>query len=267
MSYPLPPTIHAECTGSLRYGRTTLHLPALPHTPLFDTLCAYMRTQRNPNGLPGVALGMVDPVRHWYENERGWPTVPGNPVRLSVGVRFDVLDVPAEAGHAALERLRGDGRAGRRPGPADAGFPVALQRGRMLLLVAAGSAEELPGLLDWLEWGTLALDLTAIGAGGLIDAPAPPAAGRGALRPSAGRAGSQGAAVVWLRPPGPGREVEASLPTLSATGGRDGAPDLVRVVSTVATECHRIRLLRACGRPPVGTREAGRADAQPFARS
>lgn len=215
---------------------------------------------------PSEPNGPVDPVRHWYENEQGWPTVPGEPVRLSVGVRFDVLDVPAEAGHAALERLRGDGRTGRRPGPAAAGFPVALQHGRMLLLVAAGSAEELPGLLDWLEWGTLALDLTAIGAGGLIDAPPPPAAGRGAVRPPAGRAGSQGAAV-WLRPPGPGREVEASLPTLSATGGRGDAPDLVRLVSAVATQCHRVRLLRARDRPPTGTREACRTDAQPFARS
>lgn len=218
-------------------------------------------TPGEPNG-PSGPVEPVDPVRHWYENEQGWPTVPGDPVRLAVGVRFDVLDVPAEAGHAALERLQGDGRTG----PAAAGFPVALQRGRMLLLVAAGSAEELPGLLDWLEWGTLALDLAAIGAGGLIDAPPPPAAGRGALRPPAVRAGSQGAAV-WLRPPGPGHEVEASLPALSATGGRGDAPDLVRLVSTVATQCHRVRLLRACDRPPAGMREAGRTDAQPFARS
>ena len=53
----------------------------------------------------------------------------------------------------------------------------------------------------------------------------------------------QGAAV-WLRPPEPGCEVEASLPTLSALGGGGGAPDLVRVVNTVATQCHRLRLRR-----------------------
>nr|WP_055571235.1 SCO3374 family protein [Streptomyces prasinopilosus] len=215
-------------------------------------------------GAPG------DPVRHWYENEQGWPTVPGPPVRLSVGVRFDVLDVPAEAGRAALGRLERPGRpegAGR-AGPAAGEFPVALRGGRMLLLVAAGSAEELPGLLAWLEWGTLALDLTAIGTGGLIDAPPPPgAAGRGPVRaPSPGSVGSQGAAV-WLRPPGPGREVEASLPALSATGPRGDAPDLVRLVNTVATQCHRIRLLRARGRPPAGVCGAGRADGQPLARS
>ncbi|CAL9533807.1 hypothetical protein SUDANB15_04076 [Streptomyces sp. enrichment culture] len=197
-----------------------------------------------------------DEVRLWYENALGWPTAPGVPVRLVVGERFDVLDLPAEAGHAALERL----------GPAGRGFPVAVQGGRMRLLVAAGSAEELPGLLDWLEWGSLELDLAAVGAGGLMDAPRPPGRGVPAPRPlppaplaspapavppvppvppKHGHGGSQGAAV-WLRPPEPGCEVEASLPTLSTTGGRGGTPDLVRLVNTVVTQVHRVRLRRAC---------------------
>ncbi|MCZ9344827.1 SCO3374 family protein, partial [Streptomyces sp. TRM76130] len=89
---------------------------------------------------------------------------PGTPVRLRTGVRFDVLDVPAEAGHASLGRL-------------GAHAPVALRGDRMLLLVAAGSAEELPGLLRWLEWGSLPLDLSASGAGGLVEAPLPPPCG------------------------------------------------------------------------------------------
>ncbi|QCD57405.1 SCO3374 family protein [Streptomyces hawaiiensis] len=192
---------------------------------------------------PAVASGQV---RRWYENELGWPTVPGDPLRLVVGVRYDVLDVPAEAGHAAL----------RRPAP---GSPVALHGDRMLFLVAAGSAEELPGLLEWLDWGSLPLDLTAIGAGGLMEAPARPAPReqRGTPLGDAwpppgppGRVGSQGAAV-WLRPPEPGCEVEASLPTLSALGGCGDAPDLVRLVNTVATQCHRVRLRRACAQPPA----------------
>ncbi|MER5213301.1 SCO3374 family protein [Streptomyces sp. NPDC002838] len=188
--------------------------------------------------LPRRPLDPGDQVRRWYENELGWPTVParpgsplGAPVRLVVGLRFDVLDVPAEAGRAALRHL----------GP---GSPVALRGDRMRLLVAAGSAEELPGVLDWLEWGTLPLDLAVIGEGGLIDAPPPPQeAWAGAL---------QGAAV-WLRPPEPGGEVEASLPTLSAMGGGGGAPDLVRVVDTVATQCHRLWLRRACAQPLAGS--------------
>lgn len=370
-----------------------------------------------PIPLPRRPLDAGCRVRRWYENELGWPTVPGDPLRLAVGVRYDVLDVPAEAGRAALRHL----------GPHS---PVALLGDRMRLLVAPGSAEELPGLLEWLEWGTLPLDLTAIGPGGAMEAPRPPwmeapvfdgteasmppraadaplfrgtggsassdrgglppcvaymplfrettngsmpgarsdlmpretgglqrdetdwmlprrtdaaysrddadgspsrergsltprgagglptdergrplahetdaayfrgadgsvsragsgplpcealmpvAAGRGgplprqAFAPSApetdgalppepgfsrgrplplGRFGSQGAAV-WLRPPEPGCEVEASLPTLSALGGSGDAPDLVRLVNTVATRCHRLRLRRACAQPPA----------------
>ncbi|GAA2457138.1 SCO3374 family protein [Streptomyces glaucus] len=202
--------------------------------------------QEGPRGLgeptdlaePADRSGRCDRVRRWYEDELGWPTAPGAPVRLRVGVRFDVLDVPAEAGRAALWRL----------GP---GSPVAVQGDRMRLLVAAGSAEELPGLLDWLEWGALALDLTAIGAGGVMAAPPPPGPGPTGTRPlPLDRRGSQGAAA-WLRPPGPGCEVESSLPTLSAVGSGEGAPDLVRLVDTVAAQCHRIRLRRACARPPA----------------
>jgi len=253
--------------------------------------------------LPRRPLDPSDRIRRWYENELGWPTVPGPPVppgrpgtpgipgalvQLSVGLRFDVLDVPAEAGRAALRHLV-------------AASPVALQGGRMRILVAAGSAEELPGVLDWLEWGTLPLDLTMLGEGGVLDAPSPPEAGQTGLphepgllyetrhagllyaRPgeavldepgqavaawplreagprlpsppgpagvrSLGRFGAVQEAAVWVRPPEPGCEVEASLPTLSAMGGGGGAPDLVRVLSTVATQCHRLRLRHACARP------------------
>ncbi|MFJ8150068.1 SCO3374 family protein [Streptomyces sp. NPDC096048] len=189
---------------------------------------------------PLEAGGTWERVRWWYESVLGWPTAPGTPVRLRAGLRFDVLDVPAEAGHAALERLgpaRGPGPAPRRPG-----FPVAVRGERMLLLVAAGGAEEMPGLLEWLEWGSLPLDLTAVGAGGLLEAPLAPEPGSTGLPPRPpGRDGLQGAAV-WLRAPEPGCEVEASLPTLSAVGGAGTAPDLARLVRTLATQCHRVRL-------------------------
>jgi hypothetical protein len=154
--------------------------------------------------------------------------VPGLPLRLHTGVRFDVLDVPAEAGAGALRHLA-------------PGSPVALRGDRMELLVAAGSAEEVPGLLEWLEWGAVALDLRALGAGGLLKAPLPPGTPHG-------RGGSLQGAAVWLRPPGPGCEVEASLPALPASGG---APDLVRLVDTVAAGCHRVRLRRARAGPPA----------------
>ncbi|MGW2826821.1 SCO3374 family protein [Streptomyces sp. NPDC001443] len=178
-----------------------------------------------------------DRMRHWYENALGWATVPGEPVRLVTGLRFDVLDVPAEAGLGALRHLAPDS-------------PVALKGDRMRLLTAVGSAEELPGLLDWLEWGALAPDLVAFGVGGHTEAPLPPGpgpAGGPQISPD-DRRPLQGAAV-WLRPPAPGREVEASLPTLSAMGGGGGAPDLARLVDTVATRCHRARLRRAGVQP------------------
>ncbi|MFF4015109.1 SCO3374 family protein [Streptomyces sp. NPDC001843] len=194
--------------------------------------------------LPRRPLDPEAGIRHWYEKELGWPTAPGSPVRLVTGLRFDVLDVPVEAGVAALGRLAPDS-------------PVAVRGDRMRLLVAAGSAEELPGLLEWLEWGALDLDLVALGADGSIEAPAPLEPASTGARPlptarsgaPAVRAGSQEAALrgaaVWLRPPEPGREVESSLPTLAALGRGVDAPDLVRLVDTVATHCHRVRLRRA----------------------
>ncbi|CAL9526405.1 hypothetical protein SUDANB108_03977 [Streptomyces sp. enrichment culture] len=245
-----------------------------------------------------------DPVRRWYEDGLGWPTAPGDPLRLVLGVRFDVLEVPAEVAPAALRRLA-------------PGSPVAARDDRVQLLVAAGSAEELPALLEWLEWGALPPGLVALGPGASMEAPLPsepspraqspcsgaaspvlaagagspglmgaPSAGsagpgrtrpgvvgvppsRGAVVPSPrvpgsgtgrplplGRLGSQGAAV-WLRPPEPGCEAETSLPTLSALGGGAGAPDLVRLVDTVAAQCHRARLRRAGAQPPA-SRARGR---------
>ncbi|MER6733881.1 SCO3374 family protein [Streptomyces puniciscabiei] len=192
-------------------------------------------------------------VRHWYENDLGWATVPGRPLRLLTGVRFDVLDVPAEAGAGALRHLA-------------PGSPVALRGGRMELLVAAGSAEELPGLLDWLEWSAVALDLRVLGAGDAMEAPVPAnvpeGAGWAGSMQGAEWAGSMQGAAVWLRPPGPGGEAEASLPAMPAMGRAKGAPDLVRLLDTVAAECHRVRLRR----PRAGLPAASRRD-QPLAFS
>ena len=93
--------------------------------------------------------------------------------------------------------------------------PVALRGDRMRLLVAAGSAEELPGLLDWLEWASRA-DLGGHERhGGRCRAGRP----RRAAAPRAGRGSLLGSA--W-DPAGPG-------------GGRptDGAG------AALANACHR----------------------------
>ncbi|MEV4740568.1 SCO3374 family protein [Streptomyces sp. NPDC049555] len=201
--------------------------------------------------------------RQWYECVLGWPTAPtaaGRPVELLTGVRFDALGMPAEAGVAVLARVPATG-------------PVALdgRAGRMWFLTAPGSAEELPGLLTWLEWSGVALELTALGRGGRIPAPAPVGAAGPGCAPDGGAAahgavGGPGRAVeaVWARPPEPGCEVETTLP-VTGLGDGAGAPDLVRLVGAAATECHRTRLLRAAAarsdRPPDG------ADGQPLAFS
>ncbi|MFD9376246.1 SCO3374 family protein [Streptomyces sp. NPDC059999] len=170
----------------------------------------------------------------WYGRVLGWTLAGGPPAQLVTGTRFDVLELPTDAGGRLLRR------------PVDTG-PVAVMGRRMRFLVAPGSAEELDGLLDWLEWGPVALDLTALGAGGRITAPVPPG------RPQ----GSPRGAAVWLRPPEQG--CEAFLPSLSGTGQGAGAgrrstgPDLVRLVAAAATECHRARLRRrAAPARPVG---------------
>ncbi|AXG78513.1 SCO3374 family protein [Streptomyces paludis] len=178
-------------------------------------------------------------LARWYEEGLGWPTAAGPPVALLTGVRFDALELPADAGAALLRRI----------GPTG---PVALHGDRMRLLVAVGGADELPGLLDWLEWGGITLGLTALGAGGRMTAPVPP---------RWGAATAQGAAV-WLRPPVPGRERESALPAFVPFGQRGGsgggAPDLVRLVGAAALECHRARLLR---------RNTFRTNTQPLAFS
>ncbi|MCX5207426.1 SCO3374 family protein [Streptomyces sp. NBC_00237] len=183
----------------------------------------------------------------WYEDELGWATVraPGEPVLLRTGTHFDVLELPAEAGHAVLRRI----------GPTG---PVALLGRRMRLLLAAGSAEEVPSLLDWLEWGSVALDLRATGTGGLIAAPAPPDSGP---LPSGG-------AAVWLRPPVPGHEGKRALPAFAGIGGSGDAPDLVRLLAAAATECHRTRLTNANAKDLNGTTELPKMrQAQPLAFS
>ncbi|MET8679254.1 SCO3374 family protein [Streptomyces sp. NPDC004647] len=195
-----------------------------------------------------------DAVRRWYERELGWAVAGGGgqPVELLTGARFDVLELPANAGFAVLRRFPRTG-------------PVAIDGRRMQLLVAAGSAEQLPELLDWLEWGGVALDLVALGRGDRMPAP----------RPTGSREAAHGRTQpVWLRPPEPGCEVEPTLPTATLWGGSPGggggtelAPDLVRLLGAVATEVHRARLLRASCAQPFAFSYASRISAGTRPRS
>src|SRR6478672_953407 len=78
----------------------------------------------------------------------------------------DVVSVPEAAGREELARLLGYGQPAVAPGP------VALSAsGRVLFYVAAGGAEDLPELLEWLDWGGVRLDLTAVAGAELADPP------------------------------------------------------------------------------------------------
>ncbi|MGP4001853.1 SCO3374 family protein, partial [Streptomyces sp. 8N706] len=232
--------------------------PAFPHPghPAFPHPGhpAFPRPRR-----PLEARADDDSVRRWYERGLGWATaattaaaesVGGGPVELPIGTEFDVLEMPADAGFAVLRRVPRTG-------------PVALHGQSMRMLVAPGTAERLPELLDWLEWGGIALDLVALGPGDRMPAPLP----TGSREAADGRTWP-----VWLRPPEPGCEVEPALPAVtlgggSRGGGDTGAPDLVRIVGTAATECHRARLLRAASAQPFAFSYASRTVAGTRPRS
>ncbi|MEU9774442.1 SCO3374 family protein [Streptomyces sp. NPDC047968] len=178
-----------------------------------------------PPAVPHPRASAEDGAADWYRTALGWDAVAGPPVQLLTGAVFDVLELPLDAGAALLAR-----------GPATG--PAAAAGDRMRLLTAAGTADELPSLLEWLDWSGVDLDLASVGAGGRITAPPPPGqAARGEHR--------------WLRPPVAGRR--AQLPALSGLGGRADGPDLVRLVAAAAAECHRVRLLRAVRARAGGT--------------
>ncbi|MGW2819474.1 bifunctional DNA primase/polymerase [Streptomyces sp. NPDC001443] len=73
-----------------------------------------------------------------------WRERPQAPVVLPCGAVFDIVSAPAIFGRRMLDRLWDEG-----PGSG----PVAVFRGRMLLFAAPGTAQRLPSLLEWEEWG------------------------------------------------------------------------------------------------------------------
>lgn len=73
-----------------------------------------------------------------------WEARPESPAVLPCGTAFDVVSVDPVFGRRMLDRLWEEG-----PGSG----PVAAHRGRMLLFAAPGTAQRLPALLDWEEWG------------------------------------------------------------------------------------------------------------------
>ncbi|MFG2113224.1 bifunctional DNA primase/polymerase [Streptomyces sp. NPDC048718] len=73
-----------------------------------------------------------------------WMRRPTAPAVLPCGTVFDVVNVEPTFGRRMLDTLWAEG-----PGCG----PVATHRGRMLLFAAPGTAQRLPSLLRWEEWG------------------------------------------------------------------------------------------------------------------
>ncbi|MEU3984085.1 bifunctional DNA primase/polymerase [Streptomyces sp. NPDC026672] len=101
-----------------------------------------------------------------------WEERPDAPVVLPCGTVFDVVNTPAIFGRRMLDRLWDEG-----PGSG----PVAVFRGRVLLFAAPGTAQRLPSLLGWEEWGSGEGDgragavppLLCHGTGDAVTVPAP----------------------------------------------------------------------------------------------
>jgi hypothetical protein len=120
-------------------------------------------------------------LERWYA-ARGWPTGKAGPAGregcpgedsggrlwLLTGGEFDVVEVPGPAGREAVHRLLDYGQAALRPGPVGMTGP-----GRCGFLVAPGATEDLPELLEWLDWGGIELGIEAYGRGGRVPAPGP----------------------------------------------------------------------------------------------
>ncbi|MGW6055828.1 bifunctional DNA primase/polymerase [Streptomyces sp. NPDC055189] len=91
-----------------------------------------------------------------------WRSRPTAPAVLPCGSVFDVVSVPAVFGRRMLDRLWDEG-----PGSG----PVAAHRGRMLLFAAPGTAQRLPSLLEWEEWGRAVPGILCHGTGDAVTVP------------------------------------------------------------------------------------------------
>ncbi|MGW7720889.1 hypothetical protein ACWGKK_42210 [Streptomyces chartreusis] len=95
-----------------------------------------------------------------------WEERPAAPVVLPCGSVFDIVSAPALFGRRMLDRLWDGG-----PGSG----PVAVYRGRILMFAAPGTAQRLPSLLRWEEFGRAdgMPPLLCHGTGDAVTVPAP----------------------------------------------------------------------------------------------
>ncbi|MEV7834427.1 bifunctional DNA primase/polymerase [Streptomyces subrutilus] len=110
-----------------------------PGCPSPDTRTA-PATHVTPQGAAWLASASTRPQRTLAL----WQARPASPAALPCGTAFDVVNVPLVLGRRVLDLLWTEG-----PGSG----PVAAHRGRLLLFAAPGTAQRLPALLAWEEWG------------------------------------------------------------------------------------------------------------------
>ncbi|MFD8740392.1 bifunctional DNA primase/polymerase [Streptomyces sp. NPDC059618] len=122
-----------------------------------------MSSTRNPSSSSPYAPGAMPPERldvsgvtaegaAWLASAGTYPRStlalwrerPDAPVVLLCGSAFDVVSTSALFGRRMLDRLWDEG-----PGSG----PVAAHRGRILLFAAPGTAQRLPSVMEWEEWG------------------------------------------------------------------------------------------------------------------
>ncbi|AEW94245.1 MULTISPECIES: bifunctional DNA primase/polymerase [Streptomycetaceae] len=139
---------------------------------------------REDHGLPGAVTpdtaARPDPFAHtahvtpdgadWLASASAFPRSvqalwSARPARASVlpcGTVFDVANLPALFGRQVLDQLWTAG-----PGCG----PVSVHRGRLLLFAAPGTADRLPSLLAWEEWGAAVPPLLCHGRGDVVTIP------------------------------------------------------------------------------------------------
>jgi len=108
-------------------------------TVLYD-ICRHQPARVTPDGAAWLASATSRPSAALA----AWEQHPASPAVLPCGTVFDVVNVEPVFGRRMLDRLWAEG-----PGSG----PIAVHRGRMLLFAAPGTAQRLPSLLDWEEWG------------------------------------------------------------------------------------------------------------------
>ncbi|MFE7355392.1 bifunctional DNA primase/polymerase [Streptomyces sp. NPDC057543] len=123
---------------------TTLHDDDLHHGADLFALLRDGATNRTAQVTAAGAAWLAGASAYPRSTLAQWEAHPSSPGVLPCGSAFDVVNVPTLFGRRMLEHLWADG-----PGSG----PVATHRGRMMLFASPGTAQRLPSLLDWEEWG------------------------------------------------------------------------------------------------------------------